>query len=67
MTTNVVTGSPQDDTRPIEKAMTEKRFRHLPVMEQGKLVGIISIGDIVKAQVEEFQGEIDSLHSYILS
>jgi len=45
--------------------MTQKRFRHLPVMDQEKLVGIISLGDIVKAKLEESQGEIEALNTYI--
>jgi CBS domain-containing protein len=65
MTTNLVIGTLQDDVRAIEKTMTEKRFRHLPVVDQNKLAGIVSIGDIVKAQIEEFQGEIQSLQTYI--
>jgi CBS domain-containing protein len=47
--------------------MTEKRIRHLPVMDQGRLVGVISIGDVVRALVEEQQFTIDSLQRYISS
>lgn len=65
MSRNVVVGSPSDDIRAVEQTMTQKRFRHLPVMDQGKLAGIISLGDIVKAKLEESQGEIDALHTYI--
>jgi CBS domain-containing protein len=65
MTTNVTTGSPQDDLKSVEKTMTERRFRHLPIVDEGKLAGIISIGDVVKAMVEEYQGEIDTLQTYI--
>ena len=66
MTTNVVVGSPDDDILSVQKTMTEKRFRHLPIMDEGKLAGIISVGDIVKAIVEEYQGEIESLKTYLL-
>jgi len=47
--------------------MTEKRIRHLPVMEQGRLVGVISIGDVVRAVVDEQQFTIDVLQRYITS
>ena len=47
--------------------MTEKHIRHLPVMEQGRLIGVISIGDVVRAVVEEQQFAINSLQRYITS
>ncbi len=65
MTTDLVTGSPQDDLESVLRTMTERRFRHLPVLDQGSLVGIISIGDIVKAQLSEYQGEIDTLETRV--
>lgn len=45
--------------------MTHKKIRHLPVLDQGKLAGIISIGDVVKSVIDEQKVEIDSLRSYI--
>jgi len=45
--------------------MTERRIRHLPVMQGESLVGIVSIGDLVKAVIEEQQVEIDNLQAYI--
>ncbi len=45
--------------------MTEKRVRHLPVLEDGKLVGLVSIGDLVKAASEKYKTEIHYLHQYI--
>jgi len=47
--------------------MTERRIRHLPVVENGRLIGVISIGDVVRAVVEEQQFTIDSLQRYITS
>ncbi len=66
MTRAVVYGSPQDDLASVMHTMTEKRFRHLPVLEQGKLVGMISIGDLVKAQLSEYAGEVETLETQIL-
>jgi CBS domain-containing protein len=47
--------------------MTEKRIRHLPVVDKGKLVGIVSIGDIVKAQRDKYRGEVETLETQILA
>ncbi len=65
MTTNVIIGILQDALRPVLHTMTEKRFRHLPIMDQGKLVGIVSIGDVVKAQRDEYEGELETLDDQI--
>ena len=45
--------------------MTDGRFRHLPVMEAGKLVGLVSIGDVVKARISQQEMEVDSLRTYV--
>lgn len=66
MTRHVITGMPQDDLKSVANTMTEKRIRHLPLVDQGKLVGIISIGDVVRAQRDQYQGEIETLHTQIL-
>jgi CBS domain-containing protein len=66
MTREVIIGSPQDDLRTVSHTMTEKRIRHLPVMEGGQLVGIVSIGDVVKAQRDEYLGELDTLQLQLL-
>ena len=65
MTSDVVTVSPDDAVHRCMEIMTEKRIRHLPVVDKGKLIGIISIGDLVKAVIEEQQQTIDQLERYI--
>jgi len=66
MTRNVVIGVPEDDLVSVGHTMTERRIRHLPVMASGSLVGIISIGDIVKAQRDQYQGEVETLQTQLL-
>ena len=65
MTENVITGHTDSPVEEIMGLMTEKRIRHLPVVELGCLVGIISIGDIVKAQHDELTAENYYLKNYI--
>jgi CBS domain-containing protein len=65
MTTNVVTGSPCDSVEDTMGLMTEHRIRHLPVLENDELVGIVSIGDIVKAQHDALTMENHYLKSYL--
>jgi len=67
MTKEVVTGVPQDDIHAVAHIMTERRFRHLPVVMDEKLIGIISIGDVLKAQRDSYRGEIDTLETQILA
>ncbi|MBP89152.1 MAG: hypothetical protein CMJ64_20950 [Planctomycetaceae bacterium] len=67
MTRDVVTGSPQDNINDTMGVMTRNRIRHLPVLDEGKLAGLISIGDIVKAQHEKFERENHLLMAYIQS
>ncbi len=65
MTTPVVTCSPKDPVGAIEGMMTAQRFRHVPVLQDGKLIGLVSIGDVVKARIEEAEAEVDALRRYI--
>jgi CBS domain-containing protein len=65
MTTKVVTIEPDRNAGESMALMTEMRIRHLPVMENGRLVGVISIGDVVRAVVEEQAFTIRQLESYI--
>jgi CBS domain-containing protein len=67
MTSNVLTCSPDDEVRSLAKTMTDKRFRHMPVVVDGALAGIVTIGDIVKIRLDELQTEHDQLVTYISS
>ena len=67
MTRDVVTGQPHDDLAAVANMLTEKRIRHLPIVEGGRLVGIVSIGDILKAQRDQYQGEVDTLQTQLLA
>jgi CBS domain-containing protein len=65
MTTLVATCTKADSADDLSVLMTEKRVRHIPVLENGRLVGIVSIGDVVKSRIEELQDEHAQLRSYI--
>jgi CBS domain-containing protein len=65
MTARVVTCSRADQTDAVLQKMTDGRFRHIPVIEGGELVGLISIGDIVKARLSELSMEKDALEGMI--
>ena len=67
MTHDVVTALPVDDLMSVLNTMTERRIRHLPILDGGKLVGIVSIGDVVKAQLDVYQGEVETLETQILA
>jgi CBS domain-containing protein len=65
MTSEVHTCTPDDDLEKLMKQMTEGRFRHLPVLRDGEMIGIISIGDVVKHRLQELESETHMLHDYI--
>lgn len=65
MTANVHTAVPQTDLEDLMRLMTDRRFRHVPVVEDGSLVGIVSIGDVVKHRIDYLQAERDQLTAYI--
>jgi len=67
MSTPVLTVGPEDSVQHCMKLMTEHRIRHLPVLDEGVLVGMVSIGDCVRAIIEAQQHEIDELKRYISS
>jgi len=65
MTRKVVSCKPSDTVSAIMEMMTTGKFRHLPVVEEGNVVGLISIGDIVKRRVSEYEREQEALREYI--
>lgn len=67
MTANPFTCSPQSSVDDVMAQMTEKRVRHLPVMNGGDMLGVISIGDVVKRKIEQAEQEAKALKDYIAS
>jgi len=65
MARHVVTCAPDDSIAELMTQMTERRIRHLPVIENGRLVGIVSIGDVVKIRLDEVESEATSLREFI--
>ncbi len=65
MTADVVTCTMEDTINEVMQKMTTGRFRHLPVVEDGKLAGIISIGDVVKRRIEDVEREVAQIREYI--
>jgi CBS domain-containing protein len=66
MTRDLVLGDPGDDLGAVGQTMVRRHIRHLPVVKGGQLVGMISIGDIVKAQRDYYQGEVDTLQTIVM-
>jgi len=67
MTRNVQTCDPDDSIDHVMEIMTRGRFRHLPVVRRGELLGLVSIGDVVKARLEEASHETEALRAYIVA
>jgi len=65
MTASVQTCTPDHDVHHVMGQMTEGRFRHVPVIDDGRLAGVISIGDVVRARMDELENERAFLQSYI--
>jgi CBS domain-containing protein len=65
MTRNVATCGEDDTVATIMERMTEGKFRHMPVLARGKLIGLVSIGDVVKQRVEEVEQESEAMRDYI--
>ncbi|HQY43780.1 MAG TPA: CBS domain-containing protein [Paracoccaceae bacterium] len=66
MTRNIISCAPEDSTDSVLEKMTAGRFRHMPVLKDGKMVGIISIGDVVAARLSELAMEKDALAGMIM-
>ena len=66
MASPVETCASGDSDREILALMTDRRFRHLPVVEDGRLIGIVSIGDVVKSRIDGVMAEADALRDYIV-
>jgi len=67
MTRGVIVGLLEDDAMSVAHTMTERRFRHIPILDGEELIGIVSIGDLVKAQRDQYEGQIDTLETQILA
>src|SRR5579885_1270447 len=67
MTSPVITVTLENSVQDCMRLVTERRIRHLPVLEGGRVIGMVSIGDLVKAVIEEQQQTIEQLESYIHS
>lgn len=65
MVTELLTAGPDDEVESLMAVMTTNRIRHVPVLSDGALVGIVSIGDVVKQRVDSLQDDNRALHDYI--
>jgi CBS domain-containing protein len=65
MTRDVISCAPSDSVNAVATLMTEQRIRHLPVVDNGALVGVVSIGDVVSSRIRELQTDRDQLEQYI--
>ncbi|MBE7517628.1 MAG: CBS domain-containing protein [Thermoflexaceae bacterium] len=66
MASPVMVASPADDAEAVLRTMTSRRFRHMPVVESGRLVGMVTIGDLVKAQLNEYRGAVETLETQLM-
>lgn len=66
MTSKIITCTSQDSADGVLEMMTKGRFRHLPVVDEGRMIGLISIGDVVKARLAELSMEKDALEGMIM-
>ena len=65
MTTDIVAGQLDETVEHVMATMPERRFRHMPILQDGKLVGIISIGDLVKSQLRHYERQVNELTDYV--
>lgn len=66
MTRSMITCAPGDRAIKVLQMMSEYRFRHMPVMDDGKMIGLVSIGDVVKARLDELGSQADALKNMIM-
>jgi len=66
MTQDVTTCTPSDDLEAILHLMTAHHFRHMPILEDGKLIGLVTLGDLVRAQLNEFRGTVENLETQLM-
>ncbi|PIE06942.1 MAG: histidine kinase [Rhodobacterales bacterium] len=66
MTRDPVSCAPSDRAIQVLRVMTEKRFRHMPVLDEGRMVGLVSIGDVVKARLDELGTQAEALKNMIM-
>lgn len=67
MTKHVTTCAPSDSVVEIARTMTQRRIRHLPVVQDGRLIGLVSIGDVLKHRMEELKLEADVMRDYAIA
>jgi len=67
MSAPVITAPPGETVAQAMNTMTDRRFRHLPVVENGRILGLVSIGDLVKCRIEEAESEARAMKDYIAS
>ncbi len=67
MSTDLATCAPRATVDELMRLMTDRRIRHIPVLDEGRLAGIVSIGDVVKSRIDELQTETEALHEYLSS
>ncbi|MCG5242964.1 CBS domain-containing protein [Azospirillum doebereinerae] len=65
MTRELITGQPTDTVADLMAVMTDRRIRHIPILEDGRIVGVISIGDVVKARIDDAELEVESLRGFV--
>lgn len=65
MTKDLIVATPQDEIEYLTNTMTARRIRHLPVIDDEELVGMITIGDVVKAQLVQYEGEVHTLRHHL--
>jgi CBS domain-containing protein len=67
MSTDLATCEPRATVDELMRLMTDRRIRHVPVLDGGRLAGIVSIGDVVKSRIDELETETETLHEYLAS